>query len=245
MNKSNNRILLIIPAYNEEKSIYNTYMNVINHNNEHNTNYDVIVINDGSADGTKNVCEINNIPHINLCSNSGIGNAVQTGYKYAVLHNYDITVQFDGDGQHDVSYIDAITKPIIDNKADMVIGSRFINNNSSSFKSSLSRRIGINIISFFIKLLTGKKIYDTTSGFRAINSCLFKKFANSYPSEYPEPVSITSVIKQKYTIKEVPVSMNERKEGVSSINAWKTVYFMINVVFSIIIEAIGGYKNDY
>ena len=219
MKNYDKKILLIIPAFNEEKSILKTCQQIWEFNKQNETNYDIIVINDGSEDGTQQICEQNNIPHLNLCINSGIGNAVQTGYKYAKLHHYDIAIQFDGDGQHDVSCVKDIVKPIIDDAADMVIGSRFIDANSSEFKSSGARRAGIKIISFFIKLCTGTKIYDVTSGFRAVNKKLISQFSESYPSEYPEPVSETQIIKQKFHVKEIPVSMNERKEGVSSIRA--------------------------
>ena len=135
-----------------------------------------------------------------------------------------------------------IIEPIIKGKADMVIGSRFIDKNSSEFKSSKARRIGINIISFFIKLVAGKKIYDTTSGFRAVNKDLIKCFAKNYPVEYPEPVSTVEILKKKKRVYEVPVSMNERENGISSINAWKNIYYMINVVLSILVVGIGGKK---
>ena len=217
MENGDNKILLIIPAFNEEKSILNTYNKIISYNSESHTNYDVIVINDGSEDKTKAICEKNNIPHLDLCINSGIGNAVQTGYMYAKEHDYDIAIQFDGDGQHDVSYVKNIIEPVVKGDADMVVGSRFIDQNSSNFKSSSARRAGIKIISFFIKLFTGTKIYDVTSGFRAVNKKLINYFAENYPSEYPEPVSETSILKLKYKVKEIPVSMNERSEGISSI----------------------------
>ena len=144
------KVLIIIPAYNEEKSILKTYNSIINYNKKHNTNFDVIVINDGSKDNTLKVLKDNNIPYISLFQNLGIGGAVQTGYKYALKNNYDIAVQFDGDGQHDVNYISKIIKPIIDKKANMVIGSRFIEKDFSDFKSSKMRRIGISMISLLI-----------------------------------------------------------------------------------------------
>ena len=122
----------------------------------------------------------------------------------------------------------------------MVVGSRFIDKTSSSFKSSKARRIGISIISFFIKLVTRKKIYDTTSGFRAVNKNLIKYFASNYPVEYPEPVSTVDILKKGYYIEEVPVSMNERENGVSSIKTWKKMYYMINVILSIIVTGVGG-----
>ena len=229
------KILLVIPSYNEEENVLNNYKRIVDYNRKNKTNYDAIVINDGSKDKTEEICIKNNIPHITLVHNLGIGGAVQTGYKYAKENNYDIAIQFDGDGQHDVRYVKDIIKPIVDGKANMVIGSRFIDKSSSNFKSSGARRLGIKIISFFIKLFTGKKIYDTTSGFRAIDRELINKFASKYPVEYPEPVSSTEILKDGYIIDEVPVSMNEREGGVSSIRAWKNVYYMINVVLSIII----------
>ena len=236
------KVLLIIPSYNEEENVLNNYNRIMKYNNKGKIKYDAIIINDGSKDRTEEICRDNNIPHISLVHNLGIGGAVQTGYKYAFNNNYDIAVQFDGDGQHDVNFVKNIIDPIINDKYDMVIGSRFIDKNSSEFKSSFSRRIGIKIIPFFIKLVTRKKIYDTTSGFRAVNKNIIKKFASEYPVEYPEPITTVEVIKKGYKVKEVPVSMNERENGTSSIKAWKNIYYMLNVIISIIITGIGGKK---
>lgn len=230
-----NKILLIIPAYNEEENILNTCQGIIEYNKKNNTNYEFIVINDGSRDNTKKILEDNNLPHINLINNLGIGGAVQTGYKYALSNNYDIAIQYDGDGQHDVSYVKTIIEPIINGQAEMVIGSRFIDKNTETFKSSLARRIGINLISKVIKLKTGKKILDTTSGFRAVNKDIIKLFANRYPTEYPEPISTVEVLSKGYKVNEVQVEMKERVGGVSSITSWKTAYYMINVILSMLI----------
>ena len=238
------KVLLIIPAYNEEKSILSVYRSIKNYNKKNNTNYDVIVINDGSSDNTEKILIENNIPHISLIHNLGIGGAVQTGFMYARKNDYDIAVQFDGDGQHDISYVKDIIKPILDKKADMVIGSRFLDKSTSKFKSSFFRRIGISLISFFIKFICGKKIYDTTSGFRAVNKKLINIFSKNYPSEYPEPVSTARILKRKYIVKEIPVSMNERNGGVSSIRAWKNIYYMFNVILSIIFVGLEGKKNE-
>ena len=237
------KVLLIIPSYNEEENVLDNYKRILEYNKKNKTNYDAIVINDGSIDKTEEICIENNIPYVTLVHNLGIGGAVQTGYMYALEHDYDIAVQFDGDGQHDIRYVKDIIEPIVDGKADMVIGSRFVDKNSSEFQSSKARRVGINIISFFIKMVTGKKIYDTTSGFRAVNKDIIEKFAKGYPVEYPEPVSTTEILKLGYKIEEVPVSMNERENGVSSIRAWKSVYYMINVVLSILIVGIGRSKK--
>lgn len=237
------KVLIIIPAYNEEKSILKVYKGIVDYNKINKTNYDVIVIDDGSVDNTKEICRKNNIPHISLINNLGIGGAIQTGYKFALDNNYDIAVQFDGDGQHNIEYVKNILEPIQNGQADMVIGSRFIDSTSSEFKSSVTRRIGIKIISFFIKLVTKKKIYDTTSGFRAINRDLIKYFSSYYPVEYPEPVSTTYTLKNKYRVKEVSVSMNERKNGTSSIRTWKSCYYMFNVVLYIIVIGFRRYNK--
>ena len=231
------KILLIIPAYNEEENILKTCNKI----KEENKNLDFIVINDGSKDRTLEILKENKLPHIDLIHNLGIGGAVQTGYKYALENDYDIAIQFDGDGQHDVRYVEKLIKPILDGEADFTIGSRFVEE-LSTFKSSRARRIGINIISFFIKLFTGKKIYDTTSGFRAVNKDIIKLFAEHYPIEYPEPVSTTELLKLDKRVKEVSVEMNEREGGVSSIRAWKNAYYMFNVILSIIIVSIRRYK---
>ena len=236
------RIILVIPAYNEEANILKTYKKVQDYNKKNKTNYDVIVINDGSKDRTSEICHENKIPVIDLIHNLGIGGAVQTGYKYALKYDYDIAVQFDGDGQHDVRYVKDIVKPIIKNESDMVIGSRFIKD-IDTFKSTKTRRLGINIISFFIKLVTRKKIYDTTSGFRAINKEIIKEFAKNYPVEFPEPITTTEIIKKGYKVIEKPVEMKERKGGVSSITSWKSFYYMINVPLSIIMVGLRRYKK--
>lgn len=233
------KVLLIIPSYNEEDNVLKNYNKIVSFNKKSKIKYDAIIINDGSKDKTEQICKDNNLPFISLIHNLGIGGAVQTGYKYAFDNNYDIAVQFDGDGQHDVNFVKNIIDPIMNNEADMTIGSRFIDKKSSKFKSSFSRRIGIKLISFFIKLVTRKKIYDTTSGFRAVNKKIIKEFANEYPVEYPEPITTVEAIKNGYNVKEIPVSMNERENGTSSIKTWKNIYYMLNVIISIIITGIG------
>ena len=243
MNTKKQKVLLIIPAYNEEESILNVVNKIYNYNKENNTKYDIVVINDGSKDNTEKILCENNINHIKLINNLGIGGAVQTGYKYALENDYDIAVQFDGDGQHDIRYVRDVIKSITDNDANMVIGSRFIDKSTSKFKSSKARQMGIKMISFFIKLVTSKKIYDTTSGFRAVDKKLIKNFSNSYPVEYPEPVSTTEILKMGYKVEEVAVSMNEREKGISSIRMWKNCYYMINVILYILVIGIRRYKK--
>ncbi len=235
----NPKIILIIPAYNEEANILRVYNNIVSYNEKAKNKLDVVFINDGSKDNTESILLENNINHVKLIQNLGIGGAVQTGYKYAIENDYDIAIQFDGDGQHDINYVEDLIKPILEEDVDMTIGSRFIDSSSSEFKSSGMRRLGIKVISFCIRIRTGKKIYDTTSGFRAVNKKVLDSFAVHYPLEYPEPISSVDVLLKDMKIKEVPVSMNERTAGKSSIGSWKNVYYMINVTLSILLRKRG------
>ncbi len=233
------KVLLIIPAYNEQENIKNTVKKIEEFSNE----LDYIVINDGSTDNTEKILQKNHIHHIKLVNNLGIGGAVQTGYKYAYENGYDIAIQFDGDGQHDVNYIPQICEPLINGQADMCIGTRYLDKSESKFQSTFMRRLGANIISFFIKICTGKKITDPTSGFRAVNKTVIEEFAKQYPTEYPEPESTVSLLVNGYKVQEVPVSMNERTGGVSSIRLFKTIDYMAKVVLAIIIDSISFRKR--
>ena len=233
------KILMIIPAYNEQENIKETVQKIKDHKKE----LHYVVINDGSTDNTEQILKENNINHVKLINNLGIGGAVQTGYKYAYENNYDIAIQFDGDGQHDVNYVEKICEPLINGQADMCIGTRYLDKSSSKFQSTFMRRLGANIISVFIKIFAGKKITDPTSGFRAVNRRVIEEFAQNYPIEYPEPESTVSLLVNGYKVQEVPVSMNERKGGVSSIRLWKTVDYMLKVVLAIIIDSISFRKR--
>ena len=204
--------LIIIPAYNEEESIRQTVEDII----EKAPDFDYIVINDCSKDSTKQICEKNNLNFINLPVNLGIGGAVQTGYLYAKREGYDIAVQVDGDGQHDPEFLTEMSKYIEEGKADMVIGSRFID--KEGFQSSGARRVGIKYFTMLIKLLTGKKITDPTSGLRMVNREIIEFFAEEYPKDYPEPESVVAILRRKKRVLEIPVIMRERSGGVSSIS---------------------------
>lgn len=226
------KVLVIIPAYNEELNIKNTVDNLKKVIKKSKYKIDYVVINDGSTDNTLKVCNDNKFNVINLIENLGIGGAVQTGYKYALENNYDIAIQFDGDGQHDENYIEDLIKSI-ESGNDFVIGSRFIKK-LSNFTSTKSRQLGIKIISSIIKFTTKKKIYDTTSGFRAGNRKVIEIFSKYYPQEYPEPESVVILLLNGLKVDEIPVNMRERKYGHSSIYLHKNIYYMISVCLSII-----------
>lgn len=218
------RLLIVIPAYNEAENIESVVQNLRMHWQE---DWDFLIINDASRDSTAEICRTNGYPFLNLPVNLGIGGVVQTGYRYALEHEYDIAVQFDGDGQHLAEYIQDLTLPIERGTADFVIGSRFIR--KEGFQSSLLRRIGINFLSGLIHLLCGVKVLDVTSGMRAVNRKMIRFFAENYAQDYPEPEAILASGLAGARITEVPVKMRERQNGTSSINPLRSVYYMVKV----------------
>lgn len=225
--------LVIIPAYNEEASIVNTVQDIL----DHAPGFDYVVINDCSKDRTLQRCRENGLNVINLPVNLGIGGGIQTGYHYAVEHGYDVAVQFDGDGQHDASYLQAMADRLERDDLDMVIGSRFIEN--EGFQSTGLRRFGINFFKFLIKLLYGGTITDATSGMRMCSRRVMEEFSVDYPQDYPEPETVARLLRKKYKVREIPVVMRERSAGTSSINPAKSVYYMIKVSLAILVERLG------
>lgn len=226
------KILLIIPAYNEEPNIER----VVESLTENFPQYDYVVVNDGSIDGTGRLCMDKGYDVLNLPINLGIGGAVQTGYLYALKYGYDIAVQLDGDGQHDAAYVEELIKPLIKNEADVVIGSRFLK--KEGFQSSRSRRLGISILSGLLLLCTGKRIMDVTSGFRAVNRRFIEIYSKDYPTDYPEPEAIITAVMHRGRVTEVPVVMKEREGGTSSIDFRKSVYYMIKVTLAILVKRL-------
>ena len=213
--------IIVIPAYNEEGNLEKTVRDI----RENAPDFDYVIVNDCSTDNTLGMCREKGFSYLNLPVNLGIGGAVQTGYRYAYYHGYDLAVQFDGDGQHSAKFLAQMAKVLEETESDMVIGSRFIE--KEGFQSSGLRRIGIRYFSLLIKLLTGKTVTDPTSGMRMINRKLLKKFTNEYPKDYPEPESVVTVLSEKHKVTEIPVVMNEREEGISSISLRNSVYYMI------------------
>lgn len=222
------KTLIIIPAYNEELNIKSVVDNLINNYPQ----YDYIVINDCSNDSTRKILIENDYNFLDLPVNLGIGGGVQAGYKYALEKGYDIAIQMDGDGQHDPEYYGYAVDLICEGQADIVIGSRFIT--KQGFQSSALRRMGINFLSKLIKLVCGADVKDVTSGYRIVNRKFIEIYANDYAQDYPEPEAIVNAKMHNAVIKEIPVIMNERLGGESSISPLKSIYYMIKVTLSII-----------
>lgn len=226
------RSIVIIPAYNEEKSICKTVDDIRKNAPE----FDYVIINDCSKDNTFAVCRENDLHVISLPVNLGIGGAVQTGFLYAKKNGYDYAVQFDGDGQHDAKYLQDMRDYMIEHDVDMLIGSRFIE--KEGFQSTGLRRFGIRYFSFFIKLFTRQRVTDPTSGMRMINRDIIDIYCDHYPKDYPEPESVVAILNAGKKVEEYPVIMREREEGVSSISPLKSVYYMIKVTLAIFMEML-------
>lgn len=230
------KVLIIIPAYNEELNIVKTVNDVTS-----NTNYDYVIVNDGSKDKTKEICEQNNFNIISLPINYGLTSAVQVGMKYALNNDYDVAIQFDGDGQHQAKELSKLVKEV-ENGEDIVIGSRFV----TKSKPKTMRMLGSNLITFITKLTTGKTIKDPTSGMRAYNQEVIKDLVyNSGLS--PEPDTIVYMLKKKKKIKEVQVEMREREFGESYLKPLKAIKYMVSMFCSIIFirsftKNVGGKK---
>lgn len=232
------KTLVIIPAYNEQENISKTISDLC----QCTGTIDYAVVNDCSTDATKQILQTHNANYLDLPVNLGIGGGVQTGYRYALEHDYDIAIQFDGDGQHDARYIKDLIAPLESGQADIVIGSRFIT--KEGFQSSAMRRLGINFLSGLIKLLCGIRVRDVTSGMRAVNKKMIHEFAENYAQDYPEPEAILASGLKGARITEVPVIMHERQGGQSSIHSFKSAYYMLKVSIALVLERLTTKKEQ-
>ena len=217
------KVLIVIPAYNEALNIERTVKDVVD-----NTNYDYIIINDCSKDNTEEICKKNNFNILSLPVNYGLTSGIQLGMKYAYQNGYDIVIQFDGDGQHEAKYLKKLVNSI-ENGANISIGSRFV----TEKKPFSMRMLGSSLLTAAIKLTTGKKIKDPTSGMRAYDKKVIEEFVKN-SSLTPEPDTLVYILKKKMKIEEVQVEMKEREYGESYLNPIKSIEYMINMFFSII-----------
>jgi glycosyltransferase involved in cell wall biosynthesis len=224
------KILVIIPAYNESKSIGS----VIDDVRKYLSSADIAVVNDGSLDETGGIAEGKGVFVLNLPYNLGIGGAVQTGYKFAAEREYEVAVQVDADGQHPPQAIPGLIEAVHNDEADMVIGSRYIENEDR--EPSLTRSLGKSLLSGVVSFLAGQTITDSSSGFRAMNRRVIHLLASRYPRDYPEPESVILLVREKFRVKEIPVRMNRRMAGKSSITLSKGLYYVIKVIVATVID---------
>jgi len=228
--------IILIPAYNEEENIGRVLSSV----KEHCPEFDILVINDGSVDRTSAIARESGLAKvIDLPVNLGIGGAVQAGFLYSRRKGYDLAVQIDADGQHRPEEVPKILAPLRNGEADVVVGSRFLE--KASYKSGLFRKMGIKLFYFTNRLLLGERITDSTSGFRAYNRKAIHLLSENYPDDYPEPEAIYILKKKGLKIREVPVRMDTRSGGKSSISFTRSIYYMVKVFLAIFVLILRKY----
>jgi glycosyltransferase involved in cell wall biosynthesis len=224
------RRVAIVPALNEEATV----PHVIDELRAFDPGLDIVVIDDGSRDGTVEAAEARGARVLRLPFNLGIGGAVQTGFRFAFENDYDIAVRVDGDGQHDPSQLGLVLAPVLAGEADITVGSRFAAS-AGGYRSSRSRRIGIRVLAWTVSRIVGQRVTDTTSGFQALNRRGIALFAADYPHDYPEVEATVMVFRHRLRLTEVPVTMRERGGGRSSITALRSVYYMVKVLLAIFV----------
>ena len=218
------RILIIIPAYNEEGSI----VKVVEALSLIKDLADFVIVNDGSTDRTAEICSKNGYPLINLPVNTGLAGAFQAGIKYAVRNQYERAIQFDGDGQHNACYIRQMISCMESTGCDIVIGSRFLNEK----KPKNFRMFGNNIIQFAVSITTKRKLTDPTSGMRLYNQRMLKILADSKDLG-PEPDTLSYLARSGASIQEIQVTMNERTAGKSYLSFSRSMKYMLHMCLSI------------
>jgi glycosyltransferase involved in cell wall biosynthesis len=223
------RRIAVVPANNEAASI----AGVVEEIRRADPGMEIVVIDDGSIDNTAKLAAEAGAHVVRLPYNLGIGGAVQTGYQYARDRGCQLAVQIDGDGQHDPREVSKLLEPILEGRADMVVGTRF--SGERVYRSSLPRRIGSRVFAWIVSAIVHQRVTDTTSGFRAVNRRAIVLFASDYPHDYPEVEATVLVHRHRLTMVEVPVAMRERASGRSSITALPALYYMLKVTLALFV----------
>jgi glycosyltransferase involved in cell wall biosynthesis len=224
--------IAIVPAFNEQDAIGS----VIDELAAFDPSVDVLVVDDASHDATAERARSRGALVVRLPFNLGIGGAVQTGFRYAAQHGYDLAIRVDGDGQHDPAELGPLVEVVKGGRADVCVGSRFAG--ADGYRSSPTRRIGIRILARTVSLLTAQRLTDTTSGFQVLNRKAIELFAADYPHDYPEVEAAVMAHKHRLRLAELPVRMRERSAGQSSIRGFSTVYYMAKVMLAIVIGSL-------
>ena len=231
------RRIAIVPALNEEQTI----AKVIKEIRAFDPGFEILVVDDGSTDRTAAVAEASGARVLTLPFNLGIGGAVQTGYLYARDNGFELAVQIDGDGQHDAREVSRLIGPILDKRADMVVGTRFAK--GGGYRGTRLRRVGIHLFAGIVSLMVRQRVTDTTSGFRAVNRKAIRLFAADYPHDYPEVEATVLLSRHGLKMVEVPVVMRIREEGSSSITTLRSVYYMVKVLLALFVGLFRRYPR--
>jgi glycosyltransferase involved in cell wall biosynthesis len=224
------KILVIIPAHNEEECI----AAVVAETRAALPEADILVVNDASSDATAQRAAVAGAMVISLPFNLGIGGAVQTGYKFAAGEGYDIVARLDGDGQHAPAHLPALIAPVAKGEADATVGSRFLQGNS--YDSPLARSIGIKLFAAIVSAIVGQRLTDTTSGFQAVNRDVVTFYAQEYPQDYPEVESLVLLHRAGFRVREVSTSFRHRQAGRSSITSLRAFYYVCKVLLAVFLN---------
>jgi glycosyltransferase involved in cell wall biosynthesis len=224
------RIVAVVPAFREEAAIAGVIAGI----KAVDPGIDVVVVDDGSPDGTAAAAAAAGAAVVRLPFNLGIGAAVQTGFRYALEGDYDTAVRLDGDGQHDPRELPKLLARLETGDADVVTGSRFVGGDAT-YRPAFARRVGITWFARLVSLLTRQRVTDTTSGFQALNRRGIALFARDYPSDYPEVEATLLVLRSRLRLLEVPVEMREREHGRSSITFVRSVYYVLKVTLALLV----------
>ena len=212
-------VLVVIPAHDEEASLPRTLAEV----RASAPWASILVVDDGSHDDTAGVARSAGVPVVRHPINLGVGGALQTGFRWACTHGYDIVVQLDADGQHDPAYLEALLAPVAAGRCDVSIGSRFVS--STGYHAPWNRRLGMLLFSGVVRLALGRPIYDTTSGFRAYAKRVIQVCQHDFPKDFPDAPLLIALARQGFRLEEVPVVMRERIAGQSFYTLGKQLYY--------------------
>ncbi len=232
------RLVAIVPAWNESGAIGV----VVDEIKGFDPAIDVVVIDDCSTDDTAEVAESHGATVLRLPFNVGIGGAVQTGFRYAVEHGYEVAVRLDGDGQHAAAEIPKILGPVKAGDADLVIGSRFVDP-GGVYRAPFARRIGIGVFARLVSILGGQRVTDTTSGFVALSRAGIELFAVEFPHDYPEVEATLVALRSGLRVTQVQVDMRERTTGSSSITFVRSLYYIVKVMLALLVASLRRYPR--
>jgi len=211
-------VLVVVPAFNEEESLAATLDELAR-----TTRADVLVVDDGSRDHTSGIARQHDVPVLRHAVNLGVGAALQTGFRYALERGYDIAVQLDADGQHDPAYLESLVEPVASGAADVAIGSRYVAR--TGYRAPRARRLGMVVFSTIVRLGIGRRIADTTSGFRAYGRAVMEVCQHDFPQDFPDAPLLITLARMGFRTCEVPVEMRERGAGRSFYTLGKSLYY--------------------
>jgi glycosyltransferase involved in cell wall biosynthesis len=232
------RTVAVVPAFNEAEAVGT----VVDEIRAFDPAIDVVVVDDASTDDTAAVARAHGAIVLRLPFNVGIGGAVQTGFLYALEEGYETAVRLDGDGQHDAAELGKLLAPLERGEADLVIGSRFVED-GGSYRPPFARRLGIRLFARLVSLLGGQRVTDTTSGFLALDRVGIELFADEYPHDYPEVEATLVALRSGLRLGQAQVDMRERETGESSITFVQSLYYIVKVTLALLIASLRRYPR--